>query len=303
MAWRRATPPATPRRSLHLVPPVALQHWVGVQPERLLQHGNDANVVMVVSAAPAIDPHARRTLVLKLVLDARHTQCEDAMLRRVQALRDGLPPHRLAGAEGVVGFLGSQHAVQWRGATATAIALEWVAGPSLHDIVTSARRPLCRADVARYGGHVAAALAFLHRHGVAHRDVKLENVAVDARTRRCVLVDFGFACPTGQRCTTFPGSPEYAAPEVHIGVPYDAAAADAYSFGVVLYVLATQHLPFVRADGESMRALSLRVVGDKPDLTRLARPVAQLVARLLDKTPGARPSMAAVAAHKFFCTK
>lgn len=302
MAWRRATLPTTPRRSLHLVPPVALQHWVRVQPRQLLAHGNDANVVMVVDAAPASAPYARRALVLKLVLDARDTQREDAMLRRVQALRDGLPLHLLRGASGVVRFLGSQHGVPWRRATAIAIAMEHVAGPSLFDIVSSARQPLASCDVAHYGGQVAAALAFLHRHGVAHRDVKPENVVVEARTGRCVLVDFGFACPTGA-CDTFPGSPEYAAPELFVGATYDAAAADAYSFGVVLHVLATLRPLFTRADGESLHDMGLRVVRDKPDLTGLARPVAQLVARLLDKTPGARPSMAAVAAHKFFSSK
>ena len=86
-----------------------------------------------------------------------------------------------------------------------------------------------------------------HRLGVCHRDLKLENLLIDANGD-VRLSDFGLAAtvaPDGSdllltRC----GTPHYAAPEVLLERPYDGFQADVWSCGVILYALLCGHLPF-----------------------------------------------------------
>lgn len=81
-------------------------------------------------------------------------------------------------------------------------------------------------------------LAHMHRRGWCHRDVKPENMFLDKTRRRVFIGDLQFACrmEKGKLLTTFPGTAAYAAPEVCCQLPYDGAKADAYAYGVTLFM-------------------------------------------------------------------
>lgn len=95
-----------------------------------------------------------------------------------------------------------------------------------------------------------SSVAELHRLGIAHGDLSLENILlVDGKTggsspatSSIRLIDF--SASTGLRCLGPRGKPSYQAPEMHTGEEYDAQAADAFALGVMLFTLVTGNYPW-----------------------------------------------------------
>jgi serine/threonine protein kinase len=108
---------------------------------------------------------------------------------------------------------------------------------------------LGEADIAVLAHQILEALDWLHGIGIAHRDVKLENVllAGDGARPDAFLCDFGFAAArdadAGEFFTEPVGSKPYCAPELLRARPY-TEAVDMWAFGVVLYVLFARQMPF-----------------------------------------------------------
>jgi predicted Ser/Thr protein kinase len=124
------------------------------------------------------------------------------------------------------------------------VVMEYVDGPDL--AVRVRDRGLLSADeAARLGTDVAGALATAHHRGILHRDVKPQNILLDA-TGRARLTDFGAARLEGQATVTrtgaLVGTLPYLAPEVVAGARADARA-DVYGLGLTLYYGVTGRLP------------------------------------------------------------
>ena len=91
-------------------------------------------------------------------------------------------------------------------------------GGSLCDTMGRAltsRLPMAEAKVHSTFCQLCGALHYCHRHGVVHRDIKLDNLCwSEPSERTLILIDFGYAATTNS-LSNFAGSPHYAAPEVH----------------------------------------------------------------------------------------
>ncbi|GAB0088195.1 hypothetical protein DMENIID0001_025830 [Sergentomyia squamirostris] len=90
------------------------------------------------------------------------------------------------------------------------------------------------------------AVSYLHSIDVAHRDLKCENILISSNMN-VKITDFGFAryiTPSHSLSQTFCGSTAYAAPEIIRNIPYDPTISDAWSLGVILFIMLNGIMPF-----------------------------------------------------------
>jgi serine/threonine-protein kinase len=125
------------------------------------------------------------------------------------------------------------------------IVMEYVEGRALRDLIRS-EGPLDANQAAEITAEIASALAFAHRNGVVHRDVKPGNVLL-TRSGTVKVTDFGIARAGASDGLTQTGSvmgtATYFSPEQAQGLPVDGRS-DVYALGVVLYEMVTGVAPF-----------------------------------------------------------
>jgi len=89
-------------------------------------------------------------------------------------------------------------------------------------------------------------LETIHNSNIVHRDIKLDNIMVSGDDYTLKYVDFGFATEKSSGyLTSFLGTPNYAAPELHMKRPYLGVYEDIFSLGVTLFITVTGYLPFI----------------------------------------------------------
>ncbi|MGO8864472.1 MAG: Stk1 family PASTA domain-containing Ser/Thr kinase [Acidimicrobiales bacterium] len=151
------------------------------------------------------------------------------------------------------------------------IVMEYVEGRPLSAVLRDPQ-PIPPRQIATIGAGVASALAFAHRHGVIHRDVKPGNVLITPEGD-VKVTDFGIAraVNTEESLTqtgAVMGTAAYFSPEQAEGKGVDSRS-DIYSLGVVLYEMAVGRPPFT---GDSPVAVASKHVRDMPVLPRAANP-------------------------------
>ncbi|XP_062217993.1 putative CBL-interacting protein kinase 13 [Phragmites australis] len=178
--------------------------------------------------------------------------------------------------------------------------MEYVRGGELFARVAQGR--LREEDARRYFQQLVSSVAFCHARGVYHRDIKPENLLVDD-SGDLKVSDFGLSAVAEQMrhdglFHTFCGTPAYVAPEVLSRRGYDAAKADLWSCGVVLFVLMAGYLPF---QDRNLVGMYRKIHKGEfrcprwfsPELTRLLR-------RVLDTNPKRRATADEIMDNEWF---
>ena len=127
------------------------------------------------------------------------------------------------------------------------IVFDYICGGELFDFIT--RPPnLLESTIRAVFGQLVQGLVYVHSQGMAHRDLKLENVLLDENFG-IKIADFGTAGFFSKRgnLRTCIGTPGYMAPEVSSGKKYKGVEADIFSLGCILFMLNTR-MPVTEGD-------------------------------------------------------
>lgn len=160
--------------------------------------------------------------------------------------------------------------------------------PNLHSL----HLQISENDSKRIFRQLVAGLAHCHSKGIAHRDLKLENLLLDDHSN-IKIADFGLCArmKDGVSLQTSCGSPDYAAPEIIEHQPYDGTKVDAWSAGVILYIMLYGHLPF---EGLSQSKMFEKVIAGSfkflDEVVTIPTSAKDLISRLLDPNPVTRMS-------------
>ncbi|MBW7934592.1 MAG: protein kinase [Gemmatimonadaceae bacterium] len=163
------------------------------------------------------------------------------------------------------------------------------------------RGPMPPEEVRRILREVADALAYAHANKVVHRDIKPDNILLDAQSQRPMVTDFGIARAISEggeaRLTATGiaiGTPAFMSPEQSAGDRDVDGRSDLYSLGVVAYQMLCGDLPF---NANSTPALLVKHLSERPvpiDQRASVPPdLARAVMLLLEKDPANRFQSAA----------
>ncbi|GAP84284.1 putative CAMK CAMKL KIN4 protein kinase [Rosellinia necatrix] len=218
------------------------------------------------------------------------------------------------------------------------IVLEYASGGELFDYILN-HRYLKDHAARKLFAQLISGVGYLHKKGIVHRDLKLENLLLD-RNRNIIITDFGFANtfdaadelteeeelnlpdrdyvkrtgldktkPNGMRrgdlMQTSCGSPCYAAPELVVSDSlYTGRKVDVWSCGVILYAMLAGYLPFDddpdNPEGDNINLLYKYIVNTPLTFPEYVTPHARdLLRRILVPSPRKRADLFEVARHSW----
>jgi TM2 domain-containing membrane protein YozV len=165
------------------------------------------------------------------------------------------------------------------------VLMEYIAGPSLADLIDDSPNGLGPEKTAFFLREIAKGLSYLHDCGIVHRDLKPANIFYENGSVK--IGDYGLSKAINadhhQSQTVTVGTVHYMAPEVGAG-RYDRSI-DIYAMGVVLYEMLTGRVPF---KGDTPSEILMKHLSAKPDLEGIEEPFRTVIKKAMVKDPGQR---------------
>lgn len=194
------------------------------------------------------------------------------------------------------------------------IVIEMMSGPKLLDyIATHNQSTFTEKVVANIMRQVLTGLNHCHFKGLAHRDVKPENILfATPECKEVKLIDFGFAKmfdPNDSRFQELLGSPLYMAPEIVNKKPYDSKC-DIWSCGIITYILLSGDVPYDIGEKEDLPSLFKQIKEKKFTLATFAgkewkgisKDAKEFMLKMLEVDPTQRASAEECLKDKWFTT-
>ncbi len=168
------------------------------------------------------------------------------------------------------------------------IVFEYVQGETLKQRIARVGA-LDATEALAYGVEIAQALGVAHESEMVHRDVKPQNVLIDA-TGRAKLTDFGISRQLDEEGMTAPGrvlgTTDYVAPEQALGKEVDPRS-DIYSLGIVMFEMLTGDVPFT---AENQIGVAMKHVNDElPDVQKVRPDISAASASVIDRATAKNP--------------
>ncbi|KAI1289560.1 Testis-specific serine/threonine-protein kinase 1 [Halotydeus destructor] len=194
------------------------------------------------------------------------------------------------------------------------IFMEYCEGGDLSSFVRK-KGPLSENRARRWFNQIARAVYHMHSLGIAHRDLKLQNVLLSKRTNEkteCKVSDFGLSRVSYKRqhgvimCKTFSGTLIYMAPEIidkddNGRRYYNPLVADIWALGVCLYVMVNKAYPFSYYDADIIlrHQKSKQFKFRKNKKFELSDNIKNLIGNMLEPDPSKRISFAGLFTHRW----
>jgi protein kinase A len=167
------------------------------------------------------------------------------------------------------------------------LVLELIQGGELFNVVhTDSSHGLPNNQAIFYAACVIEALGHLHLRSICYRDLKPENVMVNA-DGYCTVIDMGFSKVVMEKTYTLCGTPEYLAPEIIMSKGHDKAV-DYWAFGVLVYEMLVGKSPFF-SPGIGQMNLFKRIVTVKYNIPKSVSDAGKdLIKKLLTRRQASR---------------
>eukprot|EP01120_Amphizonella_sp_Union-15-10_P010188 TRINITY_DN4049_c0_g1_i1.p1 TRINITY_DN4049_c0_g1~~TRINITY_DN4049_c0_g1_i1.p1 ORF type:complete len:492 (-),score=99.60 TRINITY_DN4049_c0_g1_i1:94-1569(-) len=184
------------------------------------------------------------------------------------------------------------------------LVLELVTGGELFDQIVS-RGAYGERDAAIITKQILEAIDYMHSNGIAHRDLKPENLLCSGKNANVIkITDFGLSKNFGQEALkTSCGTPDYVAPEVLRGMPYDNSV-DVWAIGVVTYILLCGFPPFYGENDQQIfeKILNVQFTFPTPDWDNISNEAKDFILSILVLDVSARPSARQCLSHPWLLT-
>jgi len=182
------------------------------------------------------------------------------------------------------------------------LVFDYASGMELYELLEMHQfKPIREIDAKEIFSQIACTLQLIRKNGIAHRDIKLENILVDTQMK-ITLLDFGLCYVSSPEATEhkseeFVGSENYTAPEILSRAPYDPFKVDIWSSAIVLYSLLFGQFPW----DNSWRISQMNKTKEHPKLrfpkVAVSDSAKDLLMKMLTVDPKQRISIEGIMSH------